>query len=72
MPEAINGGRSAPRFSVPPTEIVAVEHPMLIKNVDNALKTFGRGLPFEQVLNHPNSIYICFANSPVDDESCSC
>lgn len=42
----------APILSVPPTQIVAVEHPMIVKNLDNALKTFGRGHPFKQVLSH--------------------
>jgi hypothetical protein len=43
------GAGSAPVYMVPGREIVAVEHPMAIKNIDNALKTFGRGAPFAQV-----------------------
>jgi hypothetical protein len=41
--------RSAPSFRIPPREIVAVEHPMIIKNIDNGLKTFGTGVPLVQV-----------------------
>lgn len=33
---------SAPIYAIPQKEVVAVEHPMVIKNIDNALKTFGR------------------------------
>ena len=41
---------SAPVYTVPGKEIVAVEHPMIIKNIDNGLKTFGRGhAPLAQV-----------------------
>lgn len=40
---------SAPVYTVPHREIVAVEHPMAIKNIDNGLKTFGRGEPLAQV-----------------------
>lgn len=40
---------SAPIYMVPRREIVAVEHPMAIKNIDNGLKTFGRGSPLTQV-----------------------
>jgi hypothetical protein len=40
---------SAPTFSVPVREIVALEHPMIIKNIDNGLKTLGSGVPLQQV-----------------------
>lgn len=33
-------------------KIVAVEHPMIIKNLDNGIKTFGTNLPFERVSHH--------------------
>lgn len=39
----------APTFTVPERDIVAVEHPMVVKNVDNALKTFGKAWPFKEV-----------------------
>jgi len=29
--------------------VIAVEHPAIIKNLDNALKSFGRNNPFERV-----------------------
>jgi hypothetical protein len=39
----------APIYKVTPREVVAVEHPMIIQNIDNALKTFGKGRPFDRV-----------------------
>jgi general transcription factor 3C polypeptide 5 (transcription factor C subunit 1) len=35
---------SAPTLEVAKREVVAVEHPMVVKDLDNALKTFGRGV----------------------------
>lgn len=32
----------APTYSIPETKLAAVEHPMLIMNVDKALTTFGK------------------------------
>jgi hypothetical protein len=45
---------SAPTLDVVRREVVAVEHPMMVKNLDKALKTFGlgaetTGLPFARV-----------------------
>jgi hypothetical protein len=40
---------SAPMFAVPMREIVALEHPMIIQNIDNGLKTLGSGVPLQQV-----------------------
>ncbi len=40
---------SAPIFTVPLREIVALEHPMIVKNIDNGLKTLGSGIPLQQV-----------------------
>lgn len=45
---------SAPIFEVTRRDVVAVEHPMVVKNLDNALKTFGvggdtTGRPFRRV-----------------------
>jgi general transcription factor 3C polypeptide 5 (transcription factor C subunit 1) len=47
---------SAPIFEVTRRDVVAVEHPMVVKNLDNALKTFGvggdtTGRPFRRVSN---------------------
>ena len=39
----------APIFKVAPREIFAVEHPLVIKNLDNGIKTFGTNRPFERV-----------------------
>lgn len=46
---AMAASSSAPRYIVPRREIVAVEHPMVVKNIDNALKTFGTGVPLKEV-----------------------
>jgi general transcription factor 3C polypeptide 5 (transcription factor C subunit 1) len=43
----VNG--SAPTFAVPMREIVALEHPMILKNIDSGLKTLGSGVPLQQV-----------------------
>jgi len=40
---------AAPAYQVPPRKVVAVEHPMVIKNLDNGLKTFGTNRPFQRV-----------------------
>lgn len=34
--------QSAPVYTIPPREIVAVEHPLIVKNLENGIKTFGR------------------------------
>ena len=39
----------APPYQVPDQEIFAVEHPMIIQNLDRALKTFGNNRPFRRV-----------------------
>ncbi|KAI9733468.1 MAG: tau 95 subunit of transcription factor TFIIIC [Claussenomyces sp. TS43310] len=48
----------APFFTVPGREIVAVEHPMVIKNVDNGLKTFGTDPQFKYILT-PDDYEAC-------------
>ena len=40
---------AAPSYIVPQRDIVAVEHPMIVKNIENGLKTFGTAIPFKQV-----------------------
>ncbi|RKF56549.1 General transcription factor 3C polypeptide 5 [Erysiphe neolycopersici] len=43
---------TANSYEIPPLrKIVAVEHPMIIKNLDNGIKTFGTNHPFERVIN---------------------
>jgi len=39
----------APEFKIAPREVVAVEHPAIIQNLDNGMKTFGTNQPFERV-----------------------
>jgi hypothetical protein len=53
---------SAPVYKIDKREIVAVEHPMIIKNIDNGLKTFGRGAP----LSHVSRSWIC----KITDKNC--
>lgn len=48
-PEAESDGELAPEFKIGTREIVAVEHPMIIQNLDNGIKTFGNNQPFERV-----------------------
>lgn len=38
-----------PVLKVPARQIIALEHPMIIKNLDNGIKTFGRNHPFQRV-----------------------
>lgn len=47
---------SAPVYTVPPREIVAVEHPLIIKNLENGIKTFGRQPQWNKVCR----IYLIF------------
>ena len=49
--------RTAPAYEVPPRKVVAVEHPLVIKNLENGLKTFGRNKPFERVSKEFLSTY---------------
>ncbi|KAH6666860.1 RNA polymerase III transcription factor IIIC subunit-domain-containing protein [Halenospora varia] len=46
---------AAPAFKIPPTQVVAVEHPMIAKNTDNALKTFGGNKAFGHILETQDS-----------------
>jgi len=39
----------APEFELGMREVFAVEHPAIIQNLDNGIKTFGRDQPFERV-----------------------
>ncbi|PMD37773.1 hypothetical protein L207DRAFT_464242 [Hyaloscypha variabilis F] len=50
-PEAESDGELAPEFKIGTREIVAVEHPMIIQNLDNGIKTFGNNQPFERIIN---------------------
>ncbi|TQS34159.1 hypothetical protein Golomagni_05468 [Golovinomyces magnicellulatus] len=43
--------QAAPIFNIPSRKLVAVEHPMIIMNLDNGIKTFGSNLPFERIIN---------------------
>ncbi|KAH8758701.1 RNA polymerase III transcription factor IIIC subunit-domain-containing protein, partial [Hyaloscypha finlandica] len=41
----------APQFEIGTREVVAVEHPAIIQNLDNGIKTFGDNQPFERIIN---------------------
>ncbi|KAH8908982.1 hypothetical protein BR93DRAFT_977074 [Coniochaeta sp. PMI_546] len=41
----------APFYSIPPRRFGAVEHPMIIKDIDKGIKTFGRGHSFQTILD---------------------
>lgn len=49
------GDQAAPIFNIPSRKLVAVEHPMIIMNLDNGIQTFGSNLPFERVSHHTSS-----------------
>ncbi|PVH77150.1 hypothetical protein DL98DRAFT_573931 [Cadophora sp. DSE1049] len=41
----------APIYQIAPREITAIEHPLIIQNLDNGLKTFGTNKPYERIMN---------------------
>ncbi|KAG9234973.1 RNA polymerase III transcription factor IIIC subunit-domain-containing protein [Amylocarpus encephaloides] len=62
--------RSAPAYKVAPREVFAVEHPMVVKNLDNALKTFGSNKPFEGIVKAHNVEGCVPLYLKVDDPMC--
>ncbi|KAE9364185.1 hypothetical protein N431DRAFT_488810 [Stipitochalara longipes BDJ] len=50
-PEQEQEQELAPEFKIGTREVVAVEHPAIIQNLDNAIKTFGNNQPFERIIN---------------------
>jgi general transcription factor 3C polypeptide 5 (transcription factor C subunit 1) len=40
---------SAPTYAIPSREVVSVEHPLIIQNLDNGIKTFGRAPNWSKV-----------------------
>jgi general transcription factor 3C polypeptide 5 (transcription factor C subunit 1) len=46
-----NEGDAAPRYTIPSRRLGAVEHPMIIKNLDKAIKTFGQNSALQSVRN---------------------
>jgi hypothetical protein len=48
-PSGSAGMGSAPMFKIPNRDIVAVEHPMIIINIDEGLRTFGTTHVLENV-----------------------
>ncbi|PQE29754.1 hypothetical protein CJF32_00000412 [Rutstroemia sp. NJR-2017a WRK4] len=41
---------SAPTYAIPSREVVSVEHPLIIQNLDNGIKTFGRAPNWSKIL----------------------
>jgi hypothetical protein len=60
---------TAPAYKVPPRKVVAVEHPLVIKNLENGLKTFGKNKPFERVSSIPFPTYL-FSHTVQDQGLC--
>ncbi|KAL2118401.1 hypothetical protein VTJ04DRAFT_8061 [Mycothermus thermophilus] len=46
-----NEGDAAPRYTIPSRRLGAVEHPMIIKNLDKAIKTFGQNSALQSILD---------------------
>lgn len=42
-------GSNAPTYTIPPRKLGAVEHPMVIKDLEKAVETFGQTHSFKQV-----------------------
>jgi general transcription factor 3C polypeptide 5 (transcription factor C subunit 1) len=51
----------APEFEIGTREVVAVEHPAIIQNLDNGIKTFGDNQPFERVSSSTVAAPFCHA-----------
>lgn len=45
----------APTYTVPLRRLGAIEHPMIIKDLEKAIGTFGKAHSFKQVSNHRGS-----------------
>ncbi|KAA8642948.1 hypothetical protein EYZ11_001093 [Aspergillus tanneri] len=50
-----HGPRTAPFYSIPPRHLVSVEHPAIIKNVDNAIATLQGDAGISKILNPPKA-----------------
>lgn len=55
----VKGQRRAPVYSVPDRGVVAIEHPMIVKNIDKALRTFGTNRPFRRVSIPVSQYFTC-------------
>jgi hypothetical protein len=63
---------SAPTLHVARRDVVAVEHPMVVKDLDKALKTFGLGVettgrPFRRVSVHGHVFRLVLSWSGKDE-----
>jgi hypothetical protein len=45
-----------PVLGIDGRNVVAVEHPMIIKNIEKGIKTFGQGRPFNRVSHRTRDI----------------
>lgn len=50
-PLPIANSHSAPMFQIADRGIVAIEHPMMIRNIDEGLKTMAKSVSLQQVCN---------------------
>ncbi|KAL2010703.1 hypothetical protein VTN00DRAFT_6510 [Thermoascus crustaceus] len=55
MAERRGRERTAPFYPIPPREIVSVEHPAVIKNVDKAIDTLQGNFGISRILNPPRA-----------------
>ncbi|KUJ06699.1 uncharacterized protein LY89DRAFT_632534 [Mollisia scopiformis] len=62
---------SAPTLRVPAKQIIAVEHPMIVQNLDNGIKTFGRNHPFERIVDSRDAQDIIPLYLRHDDPMCT-
>lgn len=44
-----HGDETAPTYTIPPRRLGALEHPLIIKNLDKGIKTFGQNNAFQAV-----------------------
>ncbi|KAL1841349.1 hypothetical protein VTJ49DRAFT_7129 [Mycothermus thermophilus] len=49
--DAPEGADAAPRYTIPARRLGAVEHPMIIKNLDKGIKTFGQNSALQGILD---------------------
>ncbi len=49
QPDHDNEHGTAPTYTIPPRRLAALEHPLIIKNLDKGIKTFGQNNAFRAV-----------------------
>jgi hypothetical protein len=56
LPDEQEDGGAAPRYTIPPRRLGALEHPMIIKNLDKGIKTFGQNNALQGVWSNQISL----------------